>query len=275
MIPLCDLHTHTTFCDGKNTPEEMIVSALQKGLYTLGFSGHVPAMVKGGDTDWWIPPVRLGEYCKEVLSLKNKYAGQIEVLLGFEMDYFSPELKGFTYEYLIGSVHYVKTPYEYIPVDASPDILKESVARSYGGDFMAYAKDYFETEAHVVEKTNCDIVGHFDLLTKFNEKYPCIDENDKKYQTMALEALDSILEKDVLIEINTGAISRGWRTLPYPSEFILKHIAQKQGRVILNSDAHSADNILFAFDNALSLARSCGIKDIWTYKNGGFSPIRI
>ena len=29
-----DLHMHTTFCDGKNTPEEMVLSAIDKGLET-------------------------------------------------------------------------------------------------------------------------------------------------------------------------------------------------------------------------------------------------
>ena len=31
-----DLHVHTTFSDGKNTPEEMILAALDKGLETIG-----------------------------------------------------------------------------------------------------------------------------------------------------------------------------------------------------------------------------------------------
>ena len=32
-------HTHTDFCDGQNTPEEMAEAAAKKGFIALGFSG--------------------------------------------------------------------------------------------------------------------------------------------------------------------------------------------------------------------------------------------
>ena len=33
-------HTHTTYCDGVNTAEEMIQSAIEKRFSILGFSSH-------------------------------------------------------------------------------------------------------------------------------------------------------------------------------------------------------------------------------------------
>ena len=36
---LCDMHTHTTYCDGQNTPEEMIEEAIKKGLQKSDFRG--------------------------------------------------------------------------------------------------------------------------------------------------------------------------------------------------------------------------------------------
>ena len=35
-----DLHIHTTFCDGKNSAEEMVLAAIDRGLKTIGFSSH-------------------------------------------------------------------------------------------------------------------------------------------------------------------------------------------------------------------------------------------
>ena len=274
MIPLCDLHTHTCFCDGKHTPEEMVQAAIQRGCHTLGFSGHAPTDVRGGDTDWWIATEKLCSYRNEVLRLKHAYGTQLEILLGFELDYFSPKLD-FGCDYTIGSVHYVKVAGEYIPVDATPEILKDAVDRLYGGSFVAYAKDYFTLVSQVVEKTHCDIVGHLDLLTKFNEKYPYFCESDTTYQAMALEALDCVLEKDVFIEINTGAISRGWRTTPYPAPFILRRIVEKNGKLVLNSDSHSAEHLLFAFEDAVKLARACGVKELWVYESQTFRSMSI
>ena len=40
MIPLSNLHTHTHFCDGKDSPEEMVQAAIRAGFVSLGFSGH-------------------------------------------------------------------------------------------------------------------------------------------------------------------------------------------------------------------------------------------
>ena len=37
-----DLHTHTTYCDGQHTTEEMVLAAINKGMKRIGFSGHSP-----------------------------------------------------------------------------------------------------------------------------------------------------------------------------------------------------------------------------------------
>ena len=33
-------HTHTTFCDGKDSPEELVLEAIRLGCPEIGFSGH-------------------------------------------------------------------------------------------------------------------------------------------------------------------------------------------------------------------------------------------
>ena len=67
------------------------------------------------------------------------------------------------------------------------------------------------------------------------------------YEGMA----DVLIEKDRIFEINTGAISRGWRVTPYPQDFLLRRIAEKGARVIITSDSHSRDTILFGYEAAV------------------------
>ncbi len=272
MIPLCNLHTHTTYCDGVHSPEEMVQEAIRIGCHTIGFSGHAPADMLGSE-DWTISPSKLIAYRDEILALKKQYASQIEVLVGLELDYYSP--KPDWLEYSIGSVHQLKVDGTEIPVDLDYEQIQSLVGKVYGGDFMPYAKDFYALSADVANHTQCDIVGHFDLITKFNEKYHYLDEDDPRYRAMALEALDAVMEKDVLFEINTGAISRGWRTTPYPAPFLLKRIVEKKGRVILNSDAHAKENLLFHYENSVEYARACGIRELWVYRNGQFEPFAI
>ena len=270
MIPLCNLHTHTTFCDGKNTPEEMVLGAIAAGCETLGFSGH--SSIEG--EDWCIPLEKLEEYISEIRSLKEKYRGQIEIYLGIEYDMIS-DIDLSPYDYVIGAAHYVCTPRENIPVDLAPDALGEAVGRCYGGDFYRFCDDYYKNMYSLCDKTKCDIVAHFDLVTKFNEGGRFFDESDRRYRHSALEALDFLLEKDVIFEINTGAISRGWRKEPYPARFIVERMAEKGARVMLNSDTHSKDTVFCAFSDAAEYARSCGIRELTVLKDKKFVTVAI
>ncbi len=252
------MHSHTLFCDGKNTPEEMVLSAIEKGCRTFGFSGHAWADIDGADA-WCMTPAAQTEYAREVNRLKLAYADRIKILLGAEVDYFSGALN-FDFDYIIGSVHAVKKDGHCFDVDNTPEILQNAVRRLYGGEAMELVKDYYELVAGVADRTECDIIGHFDLITKFNEKAPFIDTASKEYRAIALEALDALIEKDKIFEINTGAVSRGFRTSAYPEEFILRRMAEKGARVMINSDTHSAQNIMFGFEAAVEYARSCGVK---------------
>ncbi len=71
------VHTHTTYCDGKNTPSEMAQAALEQGLKTLGFSGHIYIPE---DTSSSMSLENTKRYCAEVEALKQEYNGRLEIL---------------------------------------------------------------------------------------------------------------------------------------------------------------------------------------------------
>lgn len=265
----CSLHTHTTYCDGKSTPREMVESAIALGCHTLGFSGHSRYATEDLSSIGCMSAQKEQEYRQEILALREEYRGRLNVLLGLERDAFSPK-PDFAYDYVIGSVHFVKKNGEYIMVDYTPEHVREKVDALYGGDLLAYAKDYYTSLVEFVESSNCDIVGHFDLLTKFDEKRPLFDASNKAYRTIACEALDALIDRNALFEVNTGAISRKWRTTPYPNAFLMKRIAEKNGNVIITADAHHADHILCAYDLARSMLKENGVKNIYTVENGKF-----
>ena len=78
-----DFHLHTTFSDGKNTPEEMIRAALDMGMKRIGISDHAPTPC--GES-YCIARDRVTEYRETVNALKEKYRGRIDVLCGIEQD---------------------------------------------------------------------------------------------------------------------------------------------------------------------------------------------
>ncbi len=273
MKTKCNLHTHSTFCDGKHTPEENVKQAILLGLHTIGFSSHAP--YGAHCTEGCLNDETVEKYRDEIIWLMQDYVDDIGVVLGIEQDIFSPSIDVMSYDYVIGSVHYVKKEGEYVPIDYSPEKLGEGLKKCFGGDAYALAKEYYRTVADVVKITDCDIIGHFDILTKFNEKYPFIDENDRAYRNMALEATDALLESGRIFEVNTGAMSRGWRKHPYPADFILKRIISKGGRLMVTSDAHDKSMLISGFDETETYLRELGAREIWTFKYDEFLPLEL
>lgn len=242
MIP-SNYHTHTSFCDGKHTPEEMVLEAIRLGCPEIGFSGHSYTECDS----YSMSKENTRAYISAVRQLQKKYAGSIKILLGIEQDYYSEEpTEG--YDYVIGSVHFVKKDGVYLSVDASKERQIENVNRFYGGDFYSFIEDYYEAVADVYRKTGCQIIGHFDLVTKFNQAGDLFDTNHPRYQAAAHKALEALLDAPAVLEINTGAISRGYTTAPYPARDILDKWRKAGKRVIFSSDCHSKDHLLFGYD---------------------------
>lgn len=256
-------HTHTTYCDGKSSPEDIVREAVGIGMTELGFSSH---SYTSFDESYCMSEEGMREYSNEINGLKDKYADDINILCGVEMDYFSdPEDYDFGWDYIIGSCHYIKKDGEYFPVDETDDILKDACERLYGGDIYALISDYYDEVSAVARITKCDIIGHFDLITKFNEDGHVFDERDPRYITAWMKALDVLTrDRSLIFEINTGAMSRGYRTSPYPSEDILTELARRGCSVILSSDSHDKTTLLYGFDKAEALAEKAGLTPLET-----------
>lgn len=248
-----NFHTHTVWCDGRNTPEEMVISALEKGFDALGFSSH---STYPDDSACTVPPSKLPGYFAEVRNLAEKYANRIKIYCGVEADYIpgttDPDRKRyamFNPDYIIGSVHYVMAPDgERVPVDHSPELAQEGIRLHFGGDVKAYLKAYFAQEREMVERFDFDIVGHPDLCRKFNEKHPYFDETADWYLCELKSLADAIARSGKLVEVNTGAISRGWMDDAYPSAAFRDLLRERGVRFILSSDSHSSDTLDCAFD---------------------------
>lgn len=266
MIVLQNLHTHTTFCDGKNTAEEMVLSAINKGMTSIGFSGHALTL---HDTSYCMSEKNTLNYEKEILSLKEKYQNKIKIYLGLEQDYFS-EKPIINCDYLIGSVHYVFKNGEYIPVDESKEILTDRVNDLYNGDIYSFLEDYFALVENIFDKTGCDIVGHTDLPEKFNSDGKLFDRENPRYKEAYRKAVKKLVEQNRIFEINTGAVSRGYTASPYPHENILREIAVLGGKITVSSDSHDVSTVNFKLNEMCDLAFNCGFKEICFLTDSGF-----
>ena len=265
-----DFHIHSTYCDGKNSLEELICAAVDKKMDAIGFSGHSHTSF---DESYCMSAENTEKYIRDIRKLKLKYKDSIEIYLGIEKDRFSDITDLDRFDYVIGSVHYAAKNGVYIPVDESAEILMNGVNEHYEGDIYSFCEDYFRLVCSLADDSTADIIGHFDLVTKFNERDKLFDTTDKRYVSAVNEALYLLAAKDKIMEINTGAISRGYRTIPYPDEDILIKWRKLGGRIIFSGDAHSIDGMCFKFDQAERLTKKCGFKTSVVFKNGSFEEV--
>jgi histidinol-phosphatase (PHP family) len=267
---LTNFHAHSTFCDGTETPEAMVKAAVAKGLSAFGISGHA---WMGFDTDWCMTPAGEPEFIREMDRLKAVYGNRITLMTGVEQDLYSPEPAG-SYDYVIGSVHYIKKDGAMLNIDDSEERQRADAAQHYGGDFYAYTRAYFNAVAGLAALKS-EFIGHFDLVTKFNEGGRLFDESDPRYTGPALEAMTAILEKQKLFEINTGAQYRVGRTVPYPSPFLLRALCALGGEIILSSDSHDGASLCFKFSEATELAKACGFRYAKTLTPDGMKEYKL
>ena len=237
------------------------------------------------------------------------YRKPLKIYLGIEQDLYSydpalrrahglfnPGTPGGVYDYIIGSTHAFRLTWAelderrrstkalwdpwingvefsddgaYIYVDYGTEPFSWAAENIYHGDYMAIAEDYFRDEGGIVAGTDCDIVGHFDLLLKFNEKEKFFDEESPRYKAARDKALERIFadfkakEREPIFEINTGAMAKGYRSIPYPSPETLALIREMGGQIVINSDCHKAEMLDFGFEEAEKAARKAGFSKIY------------
>lgn len=267
-----NLHTHGIYCDGKDAYEDTVLRALELEFDCIGFSTHsynsyssyIPHLVRGQKS-----------YRNEIRRLKDAYGDRIKILCGIEADmYTDDDLEG--YDYIIGSVHYLKIGKELKTMDGDAKSVGQIIHEYYGGDGMRYVKAYYETVAQMPKYIpNCDIIGHIDLLTKHMDTHQFFDTESAEYRKCAIEAIDELVKSVDVFEVNTGAIARGYRTTPYPQDFILKELKKRGCGIIITSDCHDNRFLDYKFDEALHLVKECGFKEVLKMTDKGFEAFGI
>ena len=260
---LSNFHTHSIFCDGVDTPEEMANAALEQGFDALGFSSH-------GYTEFDLRYCMKDEdgYIERVNAVKEAYKGRLEIYLGTEEDAFDHVARE-KYDYIIGSSHYLLTNKGILPIDSSAEHFAACL-EAFKDNTLALAKSYYSAFCSYIRSRRPDIVGHFDLITKYDELAASRFLADPAYNAIAERYAALAAESGCVFEVNTGAIARSLRTAPYPAANLLSVLKKGGARFILSSDCHDKTKLAFAFDDAKAFLREAGIREAVTLSGGEF-----
>ncbi len=252
---LSNAHTHSQFCDGKSTMEDMVQSALSKGFVSLGFTPHA---VQNFDQTV-LQAEKEKAYPAEFKRLKKAYQDKIKLYMGIERDAFCKS-DCREYDYILGSVHYIlDNEQHFAPVDGSKEGVLHLLQHTFFNDVYALSKKYYDTLCEMVCATPPNIVAHFDLHLK--QLRQMIDTKCDKYLTPARTALQCVYKKGCVLEINTGGMARSNQPCPYPELHLLHEFRKMGGEILISSDCHRADLIDTHFDDALFYVKQAGYKE--------------
>ncbi|MBN2651584.1 MAG: histidinol-phosphatase [Spirochaetales bacterium] len=256
---LYNLHTHSNLSDGRNSLEQIVETAANENIEILGISDHSTVPFP---TEWNMKDENVEVYLKEIERLREIYPS-VKILAGIEGD-FIPGVQNFSqmsdFEYIIGSVHYALTDGEPESFDSSPDAFDKIVKNFYNNDVQKFIKYYYDALLQMVDSCRFDIVGHLDLVKKFNTVRPSFDEQAKAYKSKVYEVLELIKECSLTVELNTGGITRNLMKDPYPSFDFIKLARQMDIPICINSDSHAANTLLKNREIAVEAALSAGYK---------------
>ena len=275
---LFNLHTHCNFCDGAGEPEEYVTEALKKGFFALGLSSHAPIPFAA---DWTLNPGNKKEYYRTIDLLKDKYKNSIQIYKGLEIDYFQGDDRNAFLEddldYTIGSIHFINKEgkKEYYSVDGSLKDFEKALNICSDRSIKKLVRRYYELLLEMLGKNRFGILGHLDIVKKHNLHNRYFNEQEHWYADLVKDVIKMAAEYDVVVEVNTGGIARGYTEEVYPSPWIIRECQKRGVPVTLCSDAHSPDALDFYFAEAKSIIKSAGYDEIWGIKNKEWINMKI
>ena len=267
-------HTHTVYCDGKNSPEEMIERAVSLGFTSIGLSAHSPMYYKN---DYALTDKNIGEYFNEIERLKEKYKGSIEIYNGVEKDADSTDISKYHFDYVIASVHQIHKGDKIYSIDYTADDLARCVKEEFSGDFYQMAQHYYDDLCNFIAKEKPDVIGHFDLIEKFNDSGKQFDNSTAAYEDIVKGAINKIADTspESIFEVNTGAMYRCKNKNPYPSPYIMTLLKENGFKITITSDSHNIESLDFAFDEMVQYCKKYGFEEVYILSDGSFRSVKI
>ncbi len=252
---MIDLHNHTLFGDGRDSPSDMIEAARLKGIRVFGLSEHFP---RPNGYDY--PEVnfnhealasRFFDYISEV-SREKEERNDIKILLATEVDFLhdeteriGAEIGAFNFDYVIGGVHMIgKWGFDY------------NYREWEGKDVDDLYYKYYEIMSQLIKSRLFDIIAHFDLIKIFKKRFP--PKGD--FSDIARDLLCDVAKAGLFLEVNTGTLRKDCAELS-PSPDLIKEAIRLKIPLVLGSDAHRKEDIAYGFGDVIDILKGLGIKE--------------
>lgn len=256
-----DLHTHHERCNhAEGSITEYIEAAIDKGIDIIGISDHSPFFYS--DKDALYPNIAMKKsdfenYVREVLLLKEKYKGKIEILLGIESDYFpkfiklyTDKYKAYPFDYIIGSVHFIDGISVFDTNHWNQLSRKEKIEQK---------QLYYQLIQQSAKSGLFQILGHIDVMKTLHNDFLSLPNK------MVDDTLKIISNRGIAIEVNTSGEFKGcgW----YPATDVLERAYYYKVDVTFGSDAHTPERVGDQFHAVNDVLKEIGYEKWCFFRN--------
>ena len=241
-----NFHAHTQFCDGRDSIATIARKAAELGYEHFGFSPHSPVPIESPCN---MSVDDLNDYRGEIDRIRTELNGHMKIYMGVEIDYLgeswgpqSPMFSDGSFDYSIASVHFIPDAEgTLVDIDGRFEHFRERMERHFNND-IRYVVDTFYRQSHaMLDAGGFDILGHFDKIGQNASYFQPGIENENWYRALVDGYIDHILEKDIVVEINTKARAEHGRFFPHERHW--RRLVKAGVPLAVNSDAHYADRI--------------------------------
>ncbi|WYZ45185.1 hypothetical protein EsH8_VIII_000501 [Colletotrichum jinshuiense] len=278
------MHSHSgQFCPGhaKDQLEAIVQHAISIGYKTMGLTEHMPRLevadlypeeLEEGDPETAVAILapRHEAYLLEAQRLRQKYASQIHLLIGFEGEWYRPAYGPFikslashpAIDYFIGSLHHVNA----IPIDYSREMYVDAM-KSAGGDEEKMYERYYDQQHEMLTALEPRVVGHFDLVRLMSENPSRDVRGWKGVWERVVRNLEVVKAYGGLLECNSSALRKGLDE-PYPCRVIAEAWLEIGGRFTFSDDSHGIAQVATNYKRNLDYLESLGVKEVFTFERG-------
>lgn len=269
-----DNHTHSTFSpDARTTVEESIAYAASHGLSGIAFTDHLDLDAPARDNEFKFSIAqqqeeiercsRLFHENSEARDCREAKKDKLQIFKGIEVGLQPGSLgkireyvKGFDFDVIIGSVHFVEHLDPYMQTYYEGKDYK----RAYSGALEAICKTAFEYR-------DFDILGHYDYITRYRN-YLCRSITLAEFGDYMEPLLKFLAENGKALEINTNTYRERFGGTPVLDLNILRRFKELGGEALsFGSDAHDAFRLGEAFEFYAEVVKKCGFTHLAYYKD--------
>lgn len=264
------------YCDhAEGALEDLVRRAVALGMPVYGLTEHAPRLepehlfaeevTMGWDLD------HLGrlfaDYAVEARRLQQAYAGQIDLLVGFEIEVVPQgryaevmtELRtNHGLDYIVGSVHWV----DGIIIDYTRERFEAAVEACGGLERLALR--YYDTVAEMIVALRPEVVGHLDLLRRYGGADPALETPAVRERAKAVLAF--MREQEAILDINTAAYRKGLAT-PYPAPWLLDAARDLGVACCFGDDAHRIGEVGAGIPEGRDYLLSHGVREVTVLRN--------